>query len=183
MIEEIWKDIDFTNGEYQVSNLGRIKSMPKKVSTSDGRIWYINGKVLTNSIHTSKYLVVNIYQKKCLVHRLVAVAFLENTHFKSFVNHKDCDKYNNSLDNLEWVTHEENIQHAKENDRMVSRFGIDNPFAKAINQYSREGEFIKKWDSIADMRREFNVNKSNLYQHLKGSTRYGLVKGFKFQYA
>jgi hypothetical protein len=183
MIEEIWKDIDFTNGEYQVSNLGRVKSIARTITTKNSRSWPVEGKILINISHSSKYLAVKIYQKVYLVHRLVAEAFIENTYSKKFVNHKDCDKFNNNVDNLEWVTHDENIQHAKENNRILRRFGIENPNAKPINQLNKEGGFIKRWDSIADLRRELKVNKSNFHQHINGSSRYKIIKGFKFEYA
>jgi len=104
-IEEIWKDIDgFEN--YQVSNLGRVKSIGNSFSRKE--------KILKDRIYKPGYNTVILYknkkQKSFLVHQLVAVAFLDHKicGHKLVVNHKDFNKLNNNVDNLEIVTAREN---------------------------------------------------------------------------
>lgn len=101
---EIWKDLECLEGVYQVSNMGRfrrsktkrlIKPYKKKCGGYYGVKTYINGKVKNHKIH-----------------RLVAMAFIENPLNKSQVNHIDGDKSNNQVSNLEWTTCLENLYHA-----------------------------------------------------------------------
>lgn len=100
--KEIWKDVVGYEGLYQVSNLGRIKSGYKPIILQSG---VCRG-----------YLIVNLYKnKKGLsrkVHRLVAQAFIPNPENKPTVNHKDGNKQNNCVDNLEWATVKEQNIHA-----------------------------------------------------------------------
>lgn len=108
-MEEIWKDVVGFEGYYQVSNLGRVKRI------KGGRGSNI-GKILQGAPATDGYwrvLLRKNSKSKCVnVHILVAKAFIPNPDNKSEVNHVDGDKLNNSCSNLEWVTHQENMNHA-----------------------------------------------------------------------
>ena len=113
---EEWRDIEEYKGFYQVSNLGRVRSLNR--TTPSGAFY--KGRVL--KLRTSEnYLMVNMrvrWLKKNLiitVHRLVAKAFIPNPHNKKCVNHKDGNMKNNESDNLEWSTYQENSQHAVKN--------------------------------------------------------------------
>lgn len=108
MIEEFWEDIPQYEGLYQISNLGRVKSLPR---TSKKRI--INKEII--KVFTklpNGYLKVGLSKngktKYYFVHRLVAQVFIPNTNNKPCVNHRDCNKMNNNVDNLEWCTYKEN---------------------------------------------------------------------------
>jgi hypothetical protein len=112
---EEWRDITGYEGFYQVSNLGRIKSLSREVKNNNGS--YFTKEVILNPSKTSKgYLRVNLSKrsarKTMLVHVLVAKAFIPILEGKSQVNHKDGVKTNNVVDNLEWVNNSENIQHS-----------------------------------------------------------------------
>ena len=109
---EIWKDIIELNGKYQCSNFGRIRRINK-----DNRCEKY--KYLKLQINKDGYFIVNptrTYRKS--VHRIVAVLFIQNPNNKLFVNHKDLNKKNNNVDNLEWVTASENSQHAQDNNKL-----------------------------------------------------------------
>jgi hypothetical protein len=109
---EIWKDIIGYEGLYQVSNLGRVKSL----SRYDRLGRYHTGKILSDCDNGTGYRIVGLKvdgkQKTFTIHRLVATAFIENLHNYDYVNHKDGDKTNNRVDNLEWCTASENMLHA-----------------------------------------------------------------------
>ncbi len=104
---EIWKDLSEYESLYKVSNLGRVKSLPRKGT---------RGGILLLDKTRNKYLCVQLHkngkQKNTMIHRLVAEVFLDNKDNKPYINHKDCDKFNNKVENLEWCTHRENIIHS-----------------------------------------------------------------------
>jgi hypothetical protein len=109
MITEIWKEIKGYEGIYEVSNLGRIKSLPRyKIRTE--RI----SKAKVNVRYRKFTLSVDSIKVDKLVHVLVAQAFVPNPFNKNGVNHKDGDTWNNRADNLEWCTQGENNEHAKQ---------------------------------------------------------------------
>lgn len=105
-MEEVWKDIKGYEGLYQVSNLGRVKSLPR---IKYGRIKISRETILVPIlIKASRYYQVNMYlkgiRKKFSIHRLVAQAFIPNPSNHPFINHKDETRDNNNVNNLEWCT-------------------------------------------------------------------------------
>lgn len=117
-MEEVWKDIDGFEGYYQVSNLGKVKSVDRYVKNSSlsSGIQHIKEKMLKPSDNGSGYLFVALcknrkYSQKT-IHTLVANAFILNPENKPTVNHKDGNKYNNCVENLEWATYQEQSEHA-----------------------------------------------------------------------
>jgi hypothetical protein len=109
-----WKDVVGYEGYYQVSETGLVISLDRYDSLGRFRKGVIKSQIVQNS----GYLIVNFRlkgkQKNFLIHRLVAEAFISNPETKKYVNHKDGDKLNNHVDNLEWVTASENMKHAND---------------------------------------------------------------------
>lgn len=115
-MKEIWKDIEGYEGIYQVSNLGRVKSFDRVVKHYGDKTRIIKGKIMLqfNTGKKRMYKGVSLSDKsitKFLVHRLVALNFLDNSKNLPIVNHKDGNPSNNALSNLEWCTNSYNTQH------------------------------------------------------------------------
>lgn len=176
MQEEIWKDIKDYEGLYQVSNLGRVRSIPRRGTCKTLHILK-PGKNHKNYLQVR--LTKNSKGKTFVIHRLVAKSFILNPNDYPQVNHIDGNKLNNCVDNLEWCTNEYNMKEA-------CRLGLrDNIYKKgkehcrsvSINQYDLQGKFIKKWFCVKDIERELNFDNRNICacaRHKKKSA-YGYI--------
>lgn len=111
----VWKDIKGFEGFYQISSEGKIRSLDRYTKHKCGKIQFNKGKELKINTNNKGYLYIMLYKnskyKKFYIHRLVAETFLEQNEFKNEVNHKDGNPKNNNLENLEYVTHKENMIH------------------------------------------------------------------------
>lgn len=167
MINEIWKDIENFEGIYQISNYGNVKSMERIVDIGNSRIYTQKEKIIKT--YGKRYRQVNLYKNaKChhfYIHVLLAKSFIPNVNNKEQVNHIDGNKFNNNLDNLEWVTRSENSRHAydvlKINKRIYKK-GLLNKLSKPVYQYALDGIFIKKWDSITEAVNFFKPKKASI---------------------
>lgn len=114
--EIVWASVDKYEGEYEVSNLGQVRSLDRVITYSDGTVRRRKGKILKPHVDSSGYCTVylshNGNQSAKFIHVLVANSFLPKPDYKVEVNHKDGNKKNNCVENLEWCTHKENIAHA-----------------------------------------------------------------------
>lgn len=114
--QEIWKDIPGYDGYYQVSSNGIAKSLSRYVRCSNGALKQYKGKLLSPHISPFGYFAVDLYKncirEKFFIHQLVALAFIKNPLNKLTVNHKDGNKLNNNIENLEWATSSEQLFHA-----------------------------------------------------------------------
>jgi hypothetical protein len=115
-MNEIWHPCAGYETHYEVSNLGNVRSVERMVSHAKGGLKRNFSKVLKHGKGKNGYLTVSFsvdsVKSNHSVHRLVARAFIENESNKPQVNHKDGNKHNNHVDNLEWMTHSENGLHA-----------------------------------------------------------------------
>jgi hypothetical protein len=145
---EHWKSIKDYEGLYEVSNMGRIKSLQR----TDKRGKTVNERILKPCTDRCGYLLVNLFKDgkgtKTLIHRLVAEAFIENPNNHPVINHKDEDPSNNTVYNLEWTTHSINNNYRSRKGWQTKRFG------KKVAQYNLDGELIQIWSSTREAERE-----------------------------
>lgn len=131
---EIWKDIKGYEGVYKISNLGKINSLPRKHS---------KGKILNPAKNNRGYLRVALcFEGKARydsIHRLVAETFIPNPKNLTEVNHKDGNKLNNTVENLEWTTRTQNQIHAY-------RIGLRKTTQKQIEASKRNIQIARKYN-------------------------------------
>lgn len=129
MKNELWKSVSGYEGYYEISSIGRIKSLARVITRSDGQTRLITEKFLTPVKHNDGYLSIKLCKnghcKTVRIHRLVAEAFIPNPQNLPEVNHKDMDRSNNNVTNLEWTTHLANVAYSASKGK-YQRFGVRN---------------------------------------------------------
>ncbi|MFW5517303.1 MAG: NUMOD4 domain-containing protein [Segatella copri] len=178
-MEEIWKDIEGYEGLYQVSNFGRVRSLRHLVKCRGGYRMH-TGKTLTPCFDNNYFHVTlhkNGKRNIQLIHRLVAGAFLTNTKNLPQVNHKDGNKLNNNVDNLEWCSTRENCLHA-------FRLGLNNPqitHYRGVKAFRCDNNsFVGEFDSIHSAAKKLGLNVAHVCSVLHG--RYKHTGGYYFEY-
>jgi hypothetical protein len=156
-MEEKWIEISGYEGKYMVSTFGNILSIEKKVKSSRGNgICHVKEKIVKSFANRNGYFSVLLYSncfgKRYSLHRLVAQAFIPNPENKPQVNHKDGNKSNNKVDNLEWVTQSENNLHSYNvlNRNRAKKKGADSHISKPVSVYSIDDKLIGEYVSIKD---------------------------------
>lgn len=169
---EEWKDVVGYEGLYEVSNLGNVRSLN----------WRNKGitKNLVLNKHNRGYMQVSIGKrgetKTYVVHRLVALAFLDNPNGFTQVNHKDEDKTNNNVENLEWCTASYNVRYSMKHHPQRPHFrknGIvykNSKFAdKTVLQMTLNGMPLREWENVQTIFRETGMSASSILQCCKGT--------------
>ena len=155
MAEEIWCPIKGYESMYEVSDQGRVKS-----------IGYGKERILKPRRDGGGYLFVTLYKnrehKMCKVHRLVAKTFIPNPDNLPEVNHKDEDKTNNKVSNLEFCDRKYNVNYGTGIQRMADKK------SKPVLQFTKDGEFVKEWKSTHDVERNLNYSQGNISQCCNG---------------
>lgn len=137
MIEEVWKDIVGYEGLYQVSNLGNVKNKKgKKIKPRKNKNGYYQVCLSKNNKNKNHY-----------IHKLVALSFITNDKKMQCVNHKNENKLDNNVNNLEWCTYSYNNNYGK----------MKNLCSKKVLQYDKNGMFIKEWNSMHEIERKLKI--------------------------
>jgi hypothetical protein len=142
--KEKWKTIpDYNN--YEISNFGQIRNKKKQI---------LKKRILSSGYETIGIYLAPLVRKFHFVHRLVAQTFIPNPENLAYVNHKDRNKSNNKVTNLEWINHSMNIKHCIETGR--------NTYKRPIRQYDLKNNFIKEFDSITEAASITGCNRRNI---------------------
>lgn len=162
-MNEVWKQIDGYDGRYEVSNLGRVKSYAQDKS---------EGKIRKGNKTAKGYLTVLLYDgtggsRWVPVHRLVATAFISNPNNLPQVNHKDENKQNNRVDNLEWCTNEYNVKYGTRTQRATESNKCCETTSLKVCSIDSSGK-IDVFDSIGEAERQTGLSHSNIIRTLKG---------------
>lgn len=161
MKKEIWKAIVGYEGFYEVSNLGTIRSVTRYIPNGRGSMSKRTCKIMCAYKDNKGYLRVKLSTNNMgaslKVHRLVAEAFLPKPVPRIQVNHKDGVKTNNKINNLEWVTAFENMQHATKLGLMHKAAGKDHCRARAVVQLDPKTlKVIQRFNTISEAARYYN---------------------------
>lgn len=180
-MDEIWKDIRGYEGLYQVSNLGRVKGLARV--SLDKR--YLPDRILEGSVYSTGYIVVKLrvngFAKRFSIHRLVAEHFIPNHENLPVINHKDENKLNNRIDNLEWCTHKYNATYGSARERAMESFKKNN--SKVVYQFSLNGEFICEYDSVSSAADSTNTRRSEVWVCCNMVENSISANGFMWRYA
>lgn len=185
---ELWKPVVGYEGLYEVSDLGRVRSIRRMIPVVRNGIMYetpIGGNILKPQKLSHGYVGVWLYGKDCIagkngkpfsVHRIVARAFCENPNGYDEVNHKNEIKWDNRAKNLEWCTHIENSQYGTRGERIGKKLknGVR---SREVYQYTPEGVFVAKYPSMAEAQRSTGYRKGNIWKQMTGKyeTAYGYI--------
>lgn len=171
---EQWKNIKGYDGKYQVSDLGRVRSLK-----------FGKERVLVGCKQKYGYLLVNLCKdgkvKTCLLHRLVAEAFIPNPYGLTEVNHKDEDKTNNAVSNLEWCTHKYNINYGTCIERRAKALTNYPSTSKVVYQYTKDGTLVRSYPSVMEAERRTGYDQGYITDCCNG--KHKQAYGFIWSYA
>lgn len=196
--QEVWKPIDGFEGLYEVSNLGRVKSLDRYVDNGHGSTRLAKGRILKPQLVMGGYLQVVLCKdgKQTIfkVHRLVAKAFQDICG--QFIEELDVDHINtirtdNRAINLRWCTRKENCNNQLsrkhysdankgEKNYWYGKSGKSNPASKAIIQFDRQGNFIAEHESLMDAELNLGIHHQSISACCKGKLK--STGGYKWKY-
>lgn len=184
-MEEIWKNIKGYEGLYQVSNLGRVKSLDRYMNNKHGTKTLKKGRILINSlVKRTGYLRVSLSKNGKFIsksiHQLVATAFIPNPNYYDQINHKDENKANNCINNLEWCDSKYNNNYGNHSLKISLTRKKNQKGSKKVYQYDLDNNFIKVWDSTREVARIFNINNCAISRCCRGKQKTSC--GFVWKY-
>lgn len=189
-MDEIWKDIEGYEGLYQVSNLGKVRSLDRITLYLSGRKVFTHGRNLKLRYNNVGYVYVFLIKNKIksffLIHRLVALAFIPNVSNKPEIDHINTIRDDNRVCNLKWVTKKENRNNPntkisnKISNKKAKREWLE-VLEKKVIQLDLNGNFIREFKSLHAIEKEFGYNRANIARCCKGVKK--TCYGFKWMFS
>ena len=182
--KEIWKDIPNYEGLYQISNLGRVKSLERFRKGKNGSLSSVKEKILKPGILNSGYYIIGLTKQSILkfyyVHRLVWESFNGSIPEGYEINHLDEIPSNNRLSNLSLVTHKENINYGTRTERSTKK-RINGKCSKPVLQFTLDDILVKEYPSTKQVERELGFGQGNIVNCCKGKVKqvYGYIWRYK----
>jgi hypothetical protein len=166
--EEVWKDIEGYEGLYEISTFGNVRSVDRVIRSTKGHLRKLKSHGIKQLITGQGYFHVRIRKngnrKTKFIHRLVAETFISNPGNYPIVNHIDGDKGNNHISNLEWVTSQQNAQHALKHN-LTSTTKLSKQEVLKIRELYASGEYTHR-----ELANKFNVTPSNVGRIVRRDT-------------
>lgn len=185
MEQEVWKDIKGYEGFYQVSNMGRVKALEREVLYSNGRRHKYGERFLSTFTNHKGYVTVCLCKNGVCtakrLHQVVIGAFYERPYGLNSINHKDENKQNNRLDNLEYCTSKYNSNYGTRAERYKEKVTNDPRRSKRVIQTNLDGDFIREFPSLREIEREFGYEPVHIRDVCNGKQKTSY--GFKWKWA
>lgn len=180
MTEE-WHDIQDYKGLYQVSNLGRVRSLDREITAisrwGTPQKYIAKGRIIKGSLSTVGYPQVRLSKDGIIttyqVHRLVATAFLANPNNLSEVNHKNEDKCDNKVSNLEWCDRDYNAHYLNACTRHAHKI------CKRVKQFTLDGKFVAEYPSVSEASKANGISVSYISKVIHGVVDH--ANGYRFE--
>ena len=177
LLDEVWKDVDGYQGHYQVSNLGRVRSLTRTIKGRWG-LQIEQGQIMS-PVERNGYLRVCLKKdgkgRNFPIHRLVAIAFIQNPNNLPEVNHINENKKDNRLCNLEWCDRKHNCKYGTRTERLSKKL------SKEVLQLTMAGEVVAKFKSAKDVQRKLGYSSSYICECCNG--KHKSLHGYKWRYA
>lgn len=167
---EVWKDIKGYEGVYQISNTGKVKSLSRYIKRNTG-LGKTEEAIKKPVVKANGYLGVGLWKNKKVknftIHRLVAIHFLENPNNYKYVNHKDEDKTNNNVENLEWCDILYNANYGTGNERRsLSNLNNEGKSKRVINLNTGI-----VYPSVREAQRQTGIDAGSIIKCCKGTSK------------
>lgn len=179
-MSEVWKPVPGYEGLYEVSNMGRVRSLPRVIRQDSGvgnlYDYHHKGKVLKQYFVPTGHCTLHLCGKRFYVHRLVAMAFIPNPDNLPCVNHKDENPKNNNVENLEWCTFEYNVNYGSCRAKIGKHFWVP---VIATDKDDKEHYF----SSMREAEEKTGVNFRNIVACCKKKPRHLTAGGYRWRYA
>lgn len=176
-VPEVWRPVADWEDFYEVSDHGNVRSLPRRHTDKSGRAWIRGMAQINATISVNGYPMVSLSAPgrprwTITVHRLVASAFIPNPDNLPFVNHKDSDRANNQVSNLEWCTHQENVAHAQAAGRLTGRPRgyVSGKRLFTDNEVRQAREMRRSGQSLREIAEHFGVGPTAIQSIISGKT-------------